>query len=191
MRAIRDAQSSIFDFYAEHDVGRQFKALSDLLDDRVELLDCVAQDFVKDGLKESGACGLSIESVFRCMLLKQILKVTYRQLEFLLCDSPTYRTFARLKAEQQPCYSGLNAAIRQIKPETLEKANQLLVADLLQSQTIGMNQMRIDSTVTESNIVSPSDSQLLADSIRVLSRLLIRSKKYTGVDSIFRSTQEI
>jgi len=29
--------------------------------------------------------------------------------------------------------------------------------------------------------VSPSDSQLLADSIRVLSRLLIRSKKYTGV----------
>lgn len=41
--------------------------------------------------------------------------------------------------------------------------------------------LRIDSTVIASNISAPSDSQLLCDGIRVLSRLMARSLSVTGI----------
>jgi len=41
--------------------------------------------------------------------------------------------------------------------------------------------LRIDSTVTDSNIATPSDSQLLNDGVRVLSRLMSQSRNVTGV----------
>ncbi|MFK7891418.1 MAG: hypothetical protein AB8B63_11445 [Granulosicoccus sp.] len=44
-----------------------------------------------------------------------------------------------------------------------------------------MDSVRIDSTVVESNILDPRDSQLFADGIRVLSRLMANSVKQTGV----------
>ena len=44
-----------------------------------------------------------------------------------------------------------------------------------------MEKLRIDSTVVASNIAPPSDSQLLNDGVRVLSRLLAKSKDATGV----------
>ena len=36
MRETRNAQTSVFDFYSEHDKGKQLKALSDLLDQHAE-----------------------------------------------------------------------------------------------------------------------------------------------------------
>ena len=41
--------------------------------------------------------------------------------------------------------------------------------------------MRVDSTVVKTNIAPPSDSQLLNDAIRVISRLLAKSQTVTGV----------
>ncbi len=43
--------------------------------------------------------------------------------------------------------------------------------------------MRVDSTVTETHILDPSDSQLLYDAVRVLSRLLARGRKQLGPDA--------
>ena len=48
-----------------------------------------------------------------------------------------------------------------------------------------MEKLRIDSTVVASNIAPPSDSQLLNDGVRVLSRLLMKSKNITGVKICF------
>ena len=95
MRETRNAQISIFHFYAPHALGDQLSMLSDLLDDHPLILDCVERDFRVPDTAATGASGLSVESVFRCLLLKQILKVSYEKLSFHLSDSPTYRTFAR------------------------------------------------------------------------------------------------
>ena len=45
---------------------------------------------------------------------------------------------------------------------------------------IRITRVRIDSTVTETHILEPSDSQLLYDAVRVLSRLLARGRKELG-----------
>ena len=181
MRETRNAQVSIFHFYAPHALGNQLSLLSDLLDDHPLILDCVERDFRAPDTAATGASGLSVESVFRCLLLKQILKVSYEKLSFHLSDSPTYRTFARLHEDQFPSRSGLQSTIRHISPETLEQANQILMSRLFEDNTLSLDWLRIDSTVTASNIAPPRDSQLLADGVRVLSRLISQSKDKTGV----------
>ncbi len=181
MRETRNAQCSIFDFYTEHPLGDQLKALSDLIDSQPLLLSSLEEDFCRSDTQKTGACGLSIESAFRCLLLKQILKVSYEKLSFHLCDSPTYRTFARLEPDQYPSRSGLHSAIRRIKAETLKQIFRQHLSWLIENEEISVERLRIDSTVTEANIASPSDSQLLTDGIRVLSRLMSQSKDVTGI----------
>mgnify|MGYP001815761617 CR=1 FL=1 len=64
MRETRIAQTSIFDRYAEHEYGRQLEQLSLLLDDHPEILELIGRDFDKADVARTGACGLSIESIF-------------------------------------------------------------------------------------------------------------------------------
>ena len=56
---------------------------------------------------------------------------------------------------------------------------------LFEDNTLSLDWLRIDSTVTDSNIAMPSDSQLLNDGVRVLSRLMWQSKDMTGVKMRF------
>ena len=44
MREKRTVQASIFEAYAEHEIGRELKAMSDWLDENSDLLDWVAAD---------------------------------------------------------------------------------------------------------------------------------------------------
>ncbi len=181
MRETRNAQHSIFDFYAPHTLGDQLSALSDLLDAHPLILDCVESDLRVPDTASTGANGLSVESVFRCLLLRKILQVSYEKLSFHLSDSPTYRSFARLQPDQYPSRSGLQYTIRHITAQTLERANRILMSQLFKDNTLSLDWLRIDSTVTDSNIATPSDSQLLNDGVRVLSRLMTQSKEMTGV----------
>jgi len=63
-------------------LGKQLSLLSDLLDEYPLILDCVESDFRVADTAATGANGLSVESVFRSLLLKQILKVSYEKLSF-------------------------------------------------------------------------------------------------------------
>lgn len=181
MRETRVAQGSIFENYSEHEHGIQLRTLSTLLDQHPEVLELVSKDLVDKSLSQTGRTGLSVENIFRCLLLKQQLGISYELLAFHLSDSMTYRTFARLPINAMPSRSGLQSTIRSIKPETLEKAHEVLSGMWLEKGHLSMDKLRIDSTVVASNIAPPSDSQLLNDSVRVLSRLLTKSKDITGV----------
>jgi len=181
MRETRIAQASLFDNYSKHEFGIQLKALSEILDEHSEILALIKMDLVDCSTKEVGRNGLSVESVFRCLLLKQQLRISYKQLAFHLSDSMTYRTFARLPANLSPSRSCLQAAIRSIKPETIESIYTLLSVKWIQNGSLKLDKIRIDTTVVKSNITPPSDSQLLNDSVRVLSRHLAKSQPQTGV----------
>jgi IS5 family transposase len=120
-------------------------------------------------------------NILRCLVLKQITQLSYQKLSFHLSDSATYRTFARLTVKQSPSKSALQATIRRVQPETLAQVHRLLMADWSAQGRVSLDTLRIDSTVVDSNIATPSDSGLLEDGIRVLSRLMANSKISTGV----------
>lgn len=185
MRETRNAQASIFDRYAEHEFGRQLERLSALLDCHPEILELIAKDFDKANVASTGACGLSIESIFRCLVLKQITQLSYQKLAFHLCDSATYRTFVRLKIKQSPSKSALQATVRRVQPETLAQIHRLVMSDWLAQGQLSLDTLRMDSTVVDSHIAPPLDSGLLEDGIRVLSRLMANSKACTGMKMRF------
>jgi IS5 family transposase len=162
-------------------LGVRLKNLSNLLDCHPEILALVSNDLVAESVSPVGRCGLSVESIFRCLLLKQQLGVSYEQLSFHLSDSMTYRSFTRLPHGSMPSRSGLQSTIRRIKPETLEAVHEILSQNWLEQGILSMEKLRIDSTVVASNIAPPCDSHLLNDGIRVLSRLLTKSKDVTGI----------
>lgn len=181
MRETRNAQASIFDRYSKHELGQRFQQLSELLDAYPEVLSLVAQDFDKANVASTGACGLSVETIFRCLVLKQVTGMSYQKLAFHLSDSPTYRAFARLKVKQYPSKSALQATVRRIEPDTLQNIHQLLLSDWVDEGELSLLTLRIDSTVVDSHIAPPLDSQLLSDGVRVLSRLMFKSKQRHGV----------
>jgi hypothetical protein len=51
--------------------------------------------------------------------------------------------------------------------------------------------LRVDATVVETNVHHPTDSALLSDVVRVLSRLLRRARRMLGAESVERLGGEI
>jgi IS5 family transposase len=188
MRETRITQASLFENYSEHEFGVQLKTLSCILDEHTEILTLIEKDLRDESVKKVGRNGLSVESIFRCLLLKQQLRISYEQLSFHLSDSMTYRTFARLPCDLSPSRSCLQSTIRSIKPETLEKVHVMLSVNWLEKGDISFEKLRVDSTVVKSHIAPPSDSQLLNDGVRVLSRHLAKSYSETGIK--FRFTDK-
>ena len=181
MRQVRTVQVSIFDIYSEHERGQHFRALSDLLDENPELIRLAEKDLIREEIKATGSHGMSVESIFRCMLIKQITGASYRELSFMLSDSLTYRAFARLDRDNAPSKATLCTNIRRLRPETLQLIFEKLALNTWERGELKTDKVRIDSTVVESNIGSPSDRKLLDDGIRVLSRIFAKSHDTTGV----------
>ncbi len=75
MRKICTAQVSIFEVFAEHEVGRALQAMSRWLDEHPERLQWVGKDLGLAAGQQAGRKGMAAESLLRCGLLKQ-----YRQL---------------------------------------------------------------------------------------------------------------
>ena len=193
MREKRTVQASIFEGYAEHEVGRELKAMSDWLDENIDLLDWVAADVKRRNVEETGRKGLSIESVLRCAILKQYRQLSYEDLVFCLMDSASCQTFARLTMAWFPKKATLQSCISAISDVTWEQINQRLLQSADKAKKEQGKMLRIDSTVTKSPIHAPSDSTLLWDSVRVLVRLLKRAEELMeGITTIdYRNHQRV
>jgi|CXWK01.1.fsa_nt_gi IS5 family transposase len=184
MRETRNAQASIFDHYAKHEIGNQLAMMSTLLDNCGELVGWVEADLAGEGTQRTGRTGLPVESVLRCAILKQVRQLSYKELAFYLEDSGSFRSFARLPHGVVPRKSALQDNISRIKPQTWERINQALVGQALAAGVECNRQVRIDSTVVATNIHEPSDSSLLCDGIRILTRLMVNAKKKLKVPGI-------
>src|SRR5205814_5795495 len=123
MRQERTVQASIFDLFAEHEIGRELSAMSQWLDDHRDLLNLVTRDLRRHGVKETGRAGLPAEAVLRCALLKQYRQLSYQELAFHLEDSASFRAFARLPLAWSPKKSVLQQTISAIRPESWEAVN--------------------------------------------------------------------
>ena len=181
MRQERTVQASIFDLFAEHEIGRELKAMSQWLDEhRERLLGSVANDLRRHGVKETGREGLPAESVLRCALLKQHRQLSYEELAFHLEDSASFRAFARLPLAWTPKKSVLHKTISAIRAETWEAINRFLLASARQEKVETGKVVRLDSTVTAALMHEPSDSSLLWDGVRVMVRLLRTAAALVG-----------
>jgi transposase, IS5 family len=184
MRKERTIQATIFEVFAQHEIGCELKAMSQWLDGQRQLTSLVAGDLRRQGVRETGRHGLPAESVLRCALLKQQRQLSYEELAFHLEDSASFRAFARLPLPRSPKKSVLHQTIAAIRAEAWEAINQALLASAKQDRRESGATVRLDSTVTSALMHEPSDSTLLSDAVRVTTRLLQRGEALPGAPAV-------
>lgn len=172
MRETHNPQISIFEFYGEHETGQQLKKLSQILDDNPAILDIATKAIIDLNKKDTGRKGLTVDSIFRAALLKQMMGLTYNELSFYLQDSISYSSFARIDSSKYYSNSCLQSCVSKLDAASWEAINRLVLADAAAKGIEKGRMVRIDSTVTETHIQSPTDSNLLWDCVRVMARLL-------------------
>src|SRR6202521_747046 len=134
MRQERIIQATIFEIFAEHEIGRELKAVSQWLDEHRWLLSLVIGELRRHGVQETGRQGLPGEAVLRCALLKQYRQLSYEELAFHLEDSASFRAFARLPLSWSPQKSVLQKTISAMRPETWEQINRALLSGARQAE---------------------------------------------------------
>src|SRR5208283_212455 len=149
IRTLNNPRYSLFDLFADHEIGRELKAMSQWLDEHRELIGLAAEDLRRHGVKETGREGLPAESVLRCAILKQHRQLSYEELAFHLEDSASFRAFARLPLSWTPKKSVLHRTISAIRAETWEAINRALLASARQ-----------EKIETDANVGLPSKTSL-------------------------------
>ncbi len=163
----------------DHPKAIELETISQILDQNNTIIDLVYQD-LSNGRKQEkgGAHGMTAEQVLRAALIKQMHGYTYRDLAFHLEDSASIRNFMRIGFSGRTFkHSALQDNISKISASTWEAINRVLI-DWAQYKKIDKGrQVRIDCTVVQTNIHQPSDSSLLYDCVRVLTRLLKQGRQ--------------
>jgi len=158
----------------DHPHAEELEGISQILDENPIIYEWVLQDLTRDVMRtDTGAEGMSAEQVLRAAIIKQMEGYSYEELAFHLLDSVCYRRFCRIGiADKGFQKSALCNNIKAITPETWEAINRIMVAYGQDKGIEKGKQVRIDCTVVASNIHDPTDSSLLWDCIRVLTRML-------------------
>lgn len=188
MREARKSQATLRETWLDLDHAKELQAMSRVLDDNPTIAELVWQDLrAASNSKQTtrGAGGLSAEQVLRILVVKQMNGFSYRELAFHLGDSRSYRTFCLLGiTDKTPTRSALNANFKALRPATLEAINRMIVGAAERAEVEIGETVRTDCTVVESNIHEPSDSELLWDCVRVLTRLLGQARDVLGATRV-------
>ena len=132
-----------------------------------------------------------VEVILRMLVVKRLYGWGYEQTERFVSDSIVLRQFCRLYLERAPDDTTLIRWANTIGPETLCALNDRAVELARSLKVTRGRKLRVDSMVVETNIHHPTDSALLGDGVRVLSRLLRRAKKALPTQEIDRLGKEI
>ena len=160
--------------FGDHPHARQLEAISDLLDRNPDIAQLAHQDLTGERQTNTGRKGMNGEQVIRVLLLKQMHDLSYRELEFHLADSIAFRSFAKAPRSKPWRWTTLQSNIKRLQPSTLEAINRILVKSAEDAKIENGSKTRTDCTAVESNIHKPTESSLLWDGVRLLTRLLHR-----------------
>ena len=173
----------------DHPQAIELENISRILDANPIICDLAMQDLceVSKKVRRSGARGMTADQILRAAIVKQMFTFTYKELAFHIIDSNSLRRFMRIGiADKGFKKSVLNKNVKALSPQTWEAINAQVVQYADDEKIEKGRQVRIDCTVVESNIHEPTDSSLLWDSVRVLTRLLHRTKQDFGLRLSFQ-----
>lgn len=179
MRETVAAQVPLVASSFDHQHVRELEEIGRVLDAHAEFAEWVYEDMIRGVANpETGRRGLSGEQVLRMLTVKQMTKFSYAGLAFHLGDSTAYRAFCRLGiGDKPPSDSSLKMNLKRVRAETLEKINWGVLMDAEERGVEKGRKVRIDCTVTGTLIHEPSDSSLLWDCVRVLTRAMVRARE--------------
>jgi IS5 family transposase len=156
---------------------RVLAELDRLLEDEV-LFVTLKQDLSRryPQTRSRGRHSTPVEVLLRMLVVMRLYHWSYEQTEYFVKDSLALRQFCRVYWQPVPDDTTLIKWANLIQPETVARLHERVVALAQQLHVTRGRKLRVDTTVVETNIHHPTDSALLGDGVRVLSRLLRRAK---------------
>jgi transposase, IS5 family len=130
--------------------------------------------------RSRGRRGAPAEVVLRLLVLKHIRNWSYEVLEREVRANLVYRDFTRVGSGKVPDAKTMGRWGVAVGPQALQRVHARMVAVAHESGVIKGRRMRVDTTVVETNIHHPTDSTLLGDGVRVLTRTMRKISKIAG-----------
>jgi len=125
-----------------------------------------------------GRRGNPAEMVLRLLVLKHVRNWSYEVLEREVRANLVYREFTRVGAGKMADAKTMGRWGVAIGSDAIKQIHQRLV-QMAQAEGIATGKrMRVDTTVVETNVHYPTDSTLLGDGVRVLTRVM---RKITAI----------
>src|SRR4051812_22435446 len=176
-------RTDLFALVPQLDLGfeRQLELLDRLLDDD-ELFDRVRDDLARryPRTQSRGRPSTPVEVILRMLVVMRLYGWSYQQTEFFVNDSLVLRQFCRVYLERVPDDTTLIRWANTIGPETVEKLNDRVVQLARSLKVTRGRKLRVDTTAVETDVHFPTDSGLIGNGVRVVSRLLRKAKVVLG-----------
>ena len=148
-----------------------------ILENNPGILDAFHDDLDDYGSAKGRESKFSSEQILRLGIVKWVESDPYRETIIRVTGSDFLRNFGRIGMGEVPGYTFFCEAMKRIKPETMQAMNAVLLEYGKEKKLVSGKSLRLDSTVSESNIHYPTDVHLLWDGYRVLARLMTQAKK--------------
>lgn len=131
-----------------------------------------------------GREGLTGEQILRLGFLRRRYGMSYRGLSEATFDSLSIRSFLNLAQGEGISKSTIQSNLKKIESRLWGKAFRLVVQSAAQHKYENGETLRGDTTTVRTNIHYPTDASLLNDTVRVLTRLLVRARSELGKNEI-------
>jgi IS5 family transposase len=133
--------------------------------------------------RRRGRLGTPAEVVIRLLILKHLFDWSYDDMEREVRANLVYRMFTRIDAGEVPDAKTILKIARALGPEVIEQLHRQVVEGAKRAGVTHGRRFRIDTTVVETNVHYPTDSTLLQDGVRVLTRTMQRASVALGDQS--------
>jgi IS5 family transposase len=120
------------------------------------------------------------EVVLRLLVLKHLKNWSYETLETEVRPNLVYRQFTRIGGETVPDAKTMVRWGKALGPEVIRQIHEEVVEASQQTRVVWGRKLRVDTTVVETPIHYPTDSTLLGDGVRVLTRVMQQIEDETG-----------
>lgn len=117
-----------------------------------------------------------VEVLLRLLVVRHLSQWSYQETIERVRDSLVLRWFTRVYFVHVPDASTLLRWANTITPTTMQAMNDRVVQLARQARVTHGRKLRIDGTTVQTTIHHPTDSGLLVDGIRVLTRLVQRAR---------------
>jgi IS5 family transposase len=130
--------------------------------------------------RRRGRPGTPAEVVIRMLILKHLFDWSYDDLEREVRANLVYRMFTRIDAGDVPDAKTILKIARALGPGVIAQLHRQVIEVAKRAGVTHGRRFRVDTTVVETNVHYPTDSTLLRDGVRVLTRTMQHASRALG-----------
>ncbi len=130
--------------------------------------------------RRRGRPGTPADVVLRMLILKHLFDWSYDDLEREVRANLVYRMFTRIDAGDVPDAKTILKIARALGPDVIAQLHRQVIEVAKRAGVTHGRRFRVDTTVVETNVHYPTDSTLLQDGMRVLTRTMQRASTALG-----------